>query len=434
MGSIEKRGKNSWRLSTMVKIAGKWQNIHLTLRMDPNLSEAVQRRDAQRELRILEDRLAAQYRDSFTLREWSEEWLTKYIGPDASPVTISGYRFLLNSRILPQLGDKYLQELTPALLTDWLFGLRASPRKSTRKQEEQLSRPRRKGEKLIPEEKAQRPLSQKTLKNYFGVLKTMLGAAVRAGYLEHNPMDRVQSPRQHKRKITMLSESETMFLIRALDGEQLPLRLAVLLALSCGLRLGETSALRYRDIDWDRKTLTVNKALKYTPEQGSFIAAPKTDAGDRVLTLPDSLCRFLRDAMWEDVYEEQDNPEKWKGNNQQWIVHGRHGARVNKDTPSKWFRAFADAHGFEHITFHDLRHAHASLLVARGVDIAAVSARMGHSDPSITLSVYTHALPNRDQGAAAAMDQILEKVLPAPAPPDPEGNDPAGDDPDALAR
>lgn len=423
LGTVEKRGKNSWRLSAMVKLCGKWQSVHLTLRMDPNLSEAVQRRDAERELAIFEKRLAAEILDDFTLAAWSEEWITKYLPSDASPVTVSNYRFLLQSRILPQLGDRYLQDLTPAILTDWLYGLRSAPRKSTRKPEEQLARPRRKSEKLVPAKKAEKALSTKTLQNYYGCMKTMLAAAVRIGILEHNPMDRVLRPKARKKKISTLSESETLFLIRALENESQPLRLSVLLALACGLRLGETCALRYFDIDWEKKTITVDKAVKYTPATGSFTAAPKTSAGDRVLSLPDSLLLILRAAMWDDVDAEVTDP-KWQGNNQRWIIHGRHGSQVNKDTPSKWFRTFADAHGFNNITFHDLRHAHASLLVAKGVDIAAVSARLGHADPSVTLSVYTHALPNRDQAAAAAMDQILAKVRPADSPQDPETETP----------
>ena len=88
MGTVEKRGKNSWRIATQIKVAGKWTWVKSTLRMDPALSEEVQRRDAQRQLQILEKRLAGELDQSYTLREWSEEWLTKHISQDASPVTV----------------------------------------------------------------------------------------------------------------------------------------------------------------------------------------------------------------------------------------------------------------------------------------------------------------------------------------------------------
>ena len=406
MGTIEKRGKNSWRIGTQIKVGNQWQWVRLSLRMDPALSEAVQRRDAQRELDKLEARLHGVTDTAQDLRAWSEVWLTKHLDDDASPVTVANYRYLLNSRILPQLGDLPLQDLTPAILTDWLHNLRNDKRKTTRLPDEQLKRPRRSGEQLITDAQKAKPLSAKTALNYYGCMKTMLAAAVRVGLLEYNPMDRVQRPKKRKKKKATLPESEVVALLQLIITEaSTPLKLSVLLAMLCSLRLGEVGALKYTDVDWDAGTISVSKALKYTPATGAFVAETKTDAGDRVITLPPSMIRILRDAMWADVMEAQDDPDAWKGEG--WIVRSRHGAQVNKDTPSKWFRAFADAHGYQGVKFHDLRHIHATMLLQHRVDLQSVSSRMGHSDPSITLRAYADAMPARDQEAAATMDQLL---------------------------
>lgn len=431
MGYIEKRGRNSWRIVSQTEINGQLQPVRLTIRMDPSLPESVQRRDAQRELRLLEKRLAGALDHTYTLREWSEIWLTRCLDPETSPVTIANYRYLLSSRILPALGDVRLPDLTPTKLSSWLHDIRNAPRKSTRMEESQLSRPRRAGEKLIPASKQLKPLSAKTCSLYYGCLKTMLAAAVRDGHIDYNPMDRVLPPRQHKQKKKPLPESDVMYLLQLIitDAPQ-PLRLAVLLAMLCSLRLGEVGALRYPSIDWDAGTITVDHALKYTPDTGAYIDTPKTDAGDRVVTLPPTMLKILHDAMWDDVMEAQDDLDHWKGN--QWIVHSRHGARVNKDTPSKWFRKFADAHGYKGLTFHGLRHIHASILLAKHVDIASVSARMGHSDPSITLRAYADMLPAQDQAAAATMDQLLiSSMPPALRPPAPPAADLPADPPAA---
>ena len=199
MGTIEKRGKNSWRIGTQIKVGNQWQWVRLSLRMDPALSEAVQRRDAQRELDKLEARLHGTTEGAQDLREWSETWLTKHLDDDASPVTVANYRYLLNSRILPQLGDLPLQDLTPAILTDWLHNLRNDKRKTTRLPDEQLKRPRRSGEQLITDAQKAKPLSVKTALNYYGCMKTMLAAAVRVGLLEYNPMDRGRKSAKRKR-------------------------------------------------------------------------------------------------------------------------------------------------------------------------------------------------------------------------------------------
>lgn len=421
MGTIEHRGKNSWRIGTQIKIGNDWQWVRVPLRMDPELPEDAQRRAAEKELRKLEARLAGEPAEVPTLREWSETWLSKHLDHDASPVTVSNYRFLLSSRILPQLGDLPITDLTPARLTDWMYNLRKDPRKSTRLPDEKLKRPRRNGEKLITDAQAAKPLSAKTAQNYYGCMKTMLAAAVRVGLLEYNPMDRVQRPKKRKKKKATLPEPEVIALLQLIISEaETPLKLAVLLAMLCSLRLGEVGALKYSDVDWAAGTIAVDRSLKYTPAEGAFIAETKTDAGDRLITLPPSMIRILRDAMWEDVMEAQDLPEKWKGAN--WIVHSRHGARVNKDTPSKWFRKFADDHGYQELTFHGLRHVHASMLLQHRVDLQSVSVRMGHSDPSVTLRAYADAMPARDQDAAATMDRLLlatGSVAPAVADPDP---------------
>ena len=428
MGTVEKRGKNSWRIATQIKVRGEWQWVRMTLRMDPALSEDVQHRDAQRELRKLEARLAGELEDTPTLREWSETWLSHHLGDDASPVTVSNYRYLLSSRILPQLGDKFLPDLTPAILTDWLHNLRKDKRKTTRLPDEKLKRPRREGEQLITDARAAQPLSVKTALNYYGCMKTMLAAAVRTGLLEYNPMDRVPRPKKRKKKKATLPEAEVVALLQLIITEaETPLKLAVLLAMLCSLRLGEVGALKYYSVDWDAGTITVDRSLKYTPATGAFIAETKTDAGDRVITLPPSMIRILREAMWQDVMEEEEDLEAWKGAG--WIVHSRHGARVNKDTPSKWFRKFADAHGYQGLTFHGLRHVHASVLLQHHVDLQSVSSRMGHSDPSVTLRAYADAMPARDQEAAATMDQLLITAAPSAAPPDDPAADPSADHP-----
>ena len=411
MGYVEKRGKNSWRICTRVRVGDGWQPVRVPLKMDPSLPESVQRRDAERELRLLEKRLASEQETAWTLRSWADEWL-RIIAPDVSPVTVHNYRHLLDARILPALGDHDLRDLTPALLTDWLLSVRSDPRRTTRLPDDQLVHPRGKDERLIPASRQKKPLSVNTVLHYYTCLVAMLSVAVRMGYLEHNPMDRVQRPKLRQKKLTTLTQEEAVALIRRLDRAPTPgCRLAVLLALLCGLRLGEVTALRYTDIDWDRGTIAVSQAVKYTPNNGVFLAAPKTAAGDRVITLPPAMVGILRSAMWDDVVEEQDWPERWQGD--RWIVHGTHGRPVHHDTPSKWFRQFADENGFKGLRFHDLRHAHASILVASGIDVAAVAARMGHGDPGVTLHTYTHALPLRDQAAAAALDTLL---LPDPDP------------------
>ena len=415
MGYIEKRGKNSWRITVNVKtVTGQWVPNRLTLHMDPALSEAVQRRDAERELERLEKRLSGEDPASYTVRQWAEVWLEKHVSPDDSPVTVANYRHLLECRILPYFDERRicLQDLTPAILTDWLLWVRNSPRRTTRRRDDALARPRTDAEqkRLVSASAASKPLSVNTVLHYYTCMTAMLSAAVQMGYLEHNPMERVKRPKQRKRAKVFLSEDQAVFLIERvmqLPREKSGLRLAVLLALVCGLRLGEVTALSHHDRNPLTDVLTISRALKYTGSTGSFLGDPKSAAGSRTVTLPPILAQLLQDALWDDVAQEMDGV-KWDPH--WWIIHGRHGAQLHKDTPSKWFRTFADENGFRGVTFHDLRHAHASILVAHNLDVAAIAARLGHENSAVTLSTYTHPFAARDQDAADAMTRLLTRA------------------------
>lgn len=404
MGYIEHRSKNSWRVCVTVQTAAGPQLVRVPLRMDPAHPESVQRRDAERELHALERRLAAEA-STWTLRSWSEEWLTKHVAPDRSPVTVHNYRHLLDTRILPILGDYPLSDLTPPILTDWLLQVRGSPRRSTALPDEQLARPRSPSDQRRP---SSRPLSANTVLHYYTCMEAMLAAAVRMGYLEHNPMDAVARPKVHQKRKVRLSEDEVRQLLAQIAAEDPRLLLAVLLAMLCGLRLGEVTELQWSDLDWNHQTLNVSRALKYTPETGSFVAAPKSDAGERLITLPAAMMPILQRQRFQrtaDALDAEEAGAPWHGAKH--ILYGRSGDRLHHDTPSKWFRAFADAHGHEGLTFHDLRHVHASLLLAHNIDVVAVAARMGHADPGVTLRTYAYALPARDQDAAAYLDTLV---------------------------
>lgn len=414
MGYIEHRGKNSWRVCVWTKVAGAWQLVRIPLRMDPALSEAVQRRDAERELRLLEARLSDEQASTWTLRDWSEEWLTKHVAPDRSPVTVANYRHLLNTRILPALGDLPLRDLTPARLTDWILSVRDAPRRTTAKADADLARPRSPSDRLAPA--ARKPLSANTVLHYYTCMEAMLAAAVRMGYLDSNPMDRVERPRLRRHAPPAFGEEDALRLLAALNDQDNPhLLLAVHLALVCGLRLGEIVELRWSDLDWDAQILSVSRALKYTPATGCFADVPKTDASVRRITLPASLMDLLRDAGYRattDALDAEDEGRDWLPRT--WLIYGRGGRQLHHDTPSKWFRDFADRHGFPGLRFHDLRHVHASLLLGHNIDVVSVSARMGHTSPSVTLSIYAHALPARDQDAARYFDGLLDTTKKAP--------------------
>lgn len=417
MGNIEKRGKNTWRVGTQVLTDTGWAWVRRTIHLPGALSEAKQRKEAEKALAKLitevgEGKATPNTGTAYTVATFAEYWMRQHVEPNLSAVTCKTYRHFLDARIIPMLGDVPLKKLTPTKLTEWINEVRSSPRRSTSLPPDQRKRP------TTPSENSRRakaktadvPLSARTVRHYYDTMEAMLDKAVQWEILPSNPMSKVDRPTVKKAHVHYLTEERAVELLRCLKDEpNMCYRVAVLLALLCGLRLGEVGALRLTDIDWEHNTIDISRALKYTPATGNFEGTPKTDAGARLVSLPDGMMDVLRETQ---KYQEETAKaigDNWVGEG--WIVHAWNGAQLHHDTPSKWFRKFADAHGFEGVRFHDLRHTHATMLLANNIDAVAVATRLGHTDASTTLRVYAHALRRRDEDAAKAVQTILDRAL-----------------------
>lgn len=415
MGTIEKRGRNSWRVGVQVLTDTGWQWIRETIKMPPGMTEARQRKEAEKALaQLTADANAGRIKPSqspHTVRSFAAMWMEQHVRPNCKPTTCKDYQFFLDSRILPLIGDIQLKKLTPLILTKWINDVRASGRKLTRLPDEQLKTPRRPSDmaKMASPEKQAKPLSARTVQHYYDTLDAMLDKAVQWDILSHNPMDKVDRPKAKKAKAHYLTEERAVELLRCLRHEEnMCYRAALLLALLCGLRLGEVGELRLSDVDWKNNTIDISRALIYTPQTGSYAGGTKTEAGERLISLPPGMMAVLHETREYQKEVQTWAGDLWKGEG--WIVHGWNGARLHHDTPSKWFRRFADANGFKGVRFHDLRHTHATILLANSIDVVAVATRLGHSDASTTLKVYAHALRRRDEDAARAAQGLLDRA------------------------
>ena len=362
MGTIEKRGPFSFRIGVQVRLPdGSWEWIRDTIHVSPDLSARAARKQAEMALARLEADVYEGKRKpdakATTLRAFSAIWIENHVRPNCSPVTLKNYQHFLASRILPALGDVPLRKLTPLMITEWLTQLRSDARRTTLLPDDQLARPRRADEtaNLISDEKRARPLSGRTVQHYYDTLSTMLDYAVQWDFLAKNPMEKVTRPRAKKARVHYLTEEQAVQLLRCLHDEpNMCYRSAILLALLCGLRLGEVCELKLSDVDWENGTIDISRALKYTPEMGNFVDDPKTDASSRLIALPPGMMTVLHETRAYQAEARAMAPSVWRGEG--WIIHRWDGGQVNHDTPSKWFRKFADAHGFEGVRFHDLRH------------------------------------------------------------------------------
>ena len=417
---IEQRGPNSWRVGFQTSVAEGRKWIRKTITFPAELSESEQRARAE----IEEARLRVDYADGnivednpITVREFAQIWIDEHVRPDCSADTLKNYQFFLDSRILPALGDIQLQKLNPVMLKKFINGVRADRARTTAKP------PLERVRVADQERPAPRPrqLSDRTVRHYYDTLSYMLEKAVQWEYLTRNPMKKVDRPKVRKKPLKVLDDDQAVQLLRCLASEEsMPFRSAVLLALLCGLRLGEVGALRLQDVNWADCSIDISRALKQTPETGAFYGDPKSVAGSRVVDLPPGMMALLEETRQYHLDAQQQLGDRWQENGL--IVCAWDGKPLHKDTPSKQWRKFADKNGFEGVRFHDLRHSHATILFANNLDAVAVASRLGHASADTTLKIYAHAVRKRDRESADAMQRLMDRAYGISTAQDPDGS------------
>ena len=246
-----------------------------------------------------------------------------------------------------------------------------------------------------------RPLAPRTVVHLQRVLHAALQWACDDGKLPSNP---AAAPSVRKLVQAYASAAREEFQPTYLTAEQMRrvieitrgtlLNLPVVLAVGAGMRRGEILALRWRDVDLEAGTVDVRHSLTQTRE-GVSEKQPKSRAGRRTIALPAFAINELRAAR--NARGEFAGPDAC-------ICCGSDGLAMKPDTFTSEFCGFIRQHKLQHVRFHDLRHSHATALIAGGVHAKTISARLGHSSSAFTLDTYMHAFEEVDRVAAAALD------------------------------
>ena len=248
-------------------------------------------------------------------------------------------------------------------------------------------------------------LSPQTVRHIHRVLSLICKSAVKAGKLRVSPMDAVQTaPKVRRAEVQVLGSDDLERLLNQVEGG--PLYMPVLLAVSTGLRRGELLALRWQDINFEKATLQVAQVIELVGWKMS-LKEPKTERSRRSIALSTRVVQELRHHRKTQAEEcLRLGCGRFELVFPQWD-----GTIRNPNNFSKQFADEAAAAKLPHITFHGLRHTHITHLLRSGVPVHVVSARAGHSNPTVTLNVYSHLLQGDQEKAAAVMDEALRTVI-----------------------
>jgi integrase len=380
-GHIRRRGANSWELKFDVERAEGHRRISYRAFKGT-------KREAQAEL----VRLLAQVADS-THVEPSKLRLGDYVhdrveqwraAGTITPKTAQGYRQLLENQIKPFLGTKLLQKLNSLDLERWHTTLRTDGRKNGRG-----------------------GVSPRTVHHAHRLLSKALREAVRHGLVMKNVATLQQSPKVTAPAMQILSAEQVRDFPAILAGHEL--YAPAVTALFTGMRRGELTALRWGHVQLDRGMIRVCEALEETHEDGLRIKAPKSAAGVREVSLPDIVIETLREQR-RHLLEQRLTLGLGKLTDADLVFPAWDGSPQSPDAFSAAWAKAAKELGLN-VSFHGLRHTHASQLIDAGIDVVTIARRLGHSSPAITLATYAHMFRQDDGKAAAAINVALAGLM-----------------------
>ena len=316
------------------------------------------------------------------------DWFSKYYAPNyLRESTQETMRNIVEAKILPEIGHIKLGDFSSNRITAFLYDVAIYKDKD--------------GKPIKPTQYYKDSYTQLI----FSKLHTLFDVAVKQGWIKDNPCTNAIKPKRNKtQKLPPFEIDQIKDLLKR--SENFDTYNAVIhFQLYTGMRIGETLALTWDDIDFEKRTININKTINYV--KGEFkIGPPKTDNSYRILGMNNTVYSLL-----QQIKEEQDKMKKalkdvWQDLNL--VFTQDTGGYIQKANINNRLSSLKKGTNYEYITVHSLRHANATLLLMNGVDLKIVSAHLGHNDIQTTANVYIDVLKSQQQVVAQLIEFNLE--------------------------
>lgn len=388
MASIRQRG-NSYLLVVSRgydyqgnRLKAVQKTVHLPAGMTPKQGEKWLQEQAV--LFEMEVKHSAPVDRSITLAKYTEVWLKEVAPKKLALSTLTRDKQDVD-RILPQLGHYKLADLNKEILRNFYDEMRKMPNMNTGK-----------------------PLAEKTVEGIHGTLCGILSDAVEAGYLTHNPAWRAYKKKGVSKERPIADEAMVKQIMVALEAQSMKYEVYFKLVIATGMRRGECCGLRWEDINWKQKSIHVQRNVIKVSGVPIEIKEPKTRAGNRVVYFGKELCALLKayrkTCEWEANQLGEAPPAA-----EAYLFCQPSGGPMVPSTFTFRFKKILRENGLpENLNLHSLRHTNASLLISQGVDVRTVAGLLGHSQPSTTLDIYSHAFDKNKREAQEKISKLLE--------------------------
>ena len=246
----------------------------------------------------------------------------------------------------------------------------------------------------------------KTIADCHGVLHAALDDALRMGIVNRNVADMVHPPRKNQAEMHIFSIDEMTRFLQQVRGDRF--EALYILAFTSGAREGELLGLRWQDVDFPGRTIQIRQAVQETDDDKFTLAEPKTVYSRRTIPLPETTLQALAEHWKRQIAESERIGDTWDSTLNLVFPNSYGTIMIPHNITKRSFKRHLLAVGMPRtVRFHDIRHTHATHLLALGVNVKAVSERLGHADVATTLRTYSHVLPHMQQSAVDAMASLL---------------------------
>ncbi|KWW98988.1 putative integrase [Carbonactinospora thermoautotrophica] len=309
---------------------------------------------------------------SATLAEWLPYWLEHVIKPKRKRTTVAKYEMHIRRYLVPGLGTKRLESLTPAHVRAFLA-------------------------------QHARRTTPATAKESHRVLRSALSAACRDELVTRNVAALVEPPRVVEREFVPWTLEQTLRFLEAARRD--PLYAAFVLVICLGLRRGEVLGLRWSRVDLDQGVIYVRKQIQRV--NGELYEDDPKGRRRRAVPLPRICVVALRWQRLRQAAQRERAGANWQDSD--YVFTTRTGRPIEGRNLYRSFTRIAAAAGLPVIRLHDTRHGCATLLAAQGVQPRVIMEILGHSQIGVTMNVYTHVVQDSQREALAHMDRLLRR-------------------------
>jgi integrase len=345
------------------------------------------RKDAEKELRRLLRTLDTNEHvdpSRLTVKQWLASWL-EVVREEVAPRTHERYAEIVKNFLVPALGNLPIAKLAPTHLQNAYTGWATGGRR----------------------DKKAGGLSPQTRRHIHRILSTALTRAVEQQVIARNPCNAFKKkrlPKVERQEMATLTAEQSASLLEAIQHTQV--YWPVLIALSTGMRRGEVLALRWKNVG-DNGVVRVVESLEQTKGGLRF----KLHKGDKVRTviLPDFVLEELRRLKREQAESLLAIGVRQTGET---LLCGRADGKPKqpRSLTHEFSVLMARIPELPRVRFHDLRHSHATQLLAAGVHPKIAQERLGHSTISITMDLYSHVTETMQEDAAARLDAAFKNA------------------------